>query len=577
MLGCGDGTRPATGTPAPTATPAIEPARTTGGILRLYNFDAQIQDTLDPHLTQLGPVVAMHSAVFSRVLRYEDERAGTLAPDLAERMPEQPDELSYIIRLRDNARFHDQAKSRLAYPNVAGRALTSADVRFSLERQINQNSPQARRMFRYAAWNAIDRIETPDDRTVIVRLKTPVAPFPALLAGRHAAIMPREVIDGRDEAAGDLAMIGSGPFMLDTWQPGTVVKLRRNPGWFARNDSPGGIGRGRPFMDGYDAFYSPQEDAFQRAAFERKLVDATEFTDPGVLDYTRTTLLRDIIVEERDAGGVLASRLLLDRPPFNDDRVRRAVHLAVDRRALAELLYPDMAGKPSAKLSGPIAPAMPFALHEDTLGDRPGYRVARESDIAEARQLWSAAVGDAQLEVTVIFAGVPRILPERAAPLLERQLRETLGLRIVPQVDASGNAIIGSALGRNLDGATEGVAQFTFMLEDGGVDQDEWLYAHFRSGQSMNTYRLQDSALDSQLERARREFDSDERARIGRDVQDYLLAKVNARIEYLAPVQRRLSWGYVRNPHQPLWYGSSDRLADTWLDHEHAAWLERPA
>ena len=62
------------------------------------------------------------------------------------------------------------------------------------------------------------------------------------------------------------------------------------------------------------------------------------------------------MLEETDAGGFLATRLLLDRAPFNDDRVRRALHLAVDRDALARLMYPDVEGAPSARLTGPVAP-----------------------------------------------------------------------------------------------------------------------------------------------------------------------------------------------------------------------------
>ena len=131
------------------------------------------------------------------------------------------------------------------------------------------------------------------------------------------------------------------------------MRLRRNPAWFARDDSPRGIGTGRPFLDGYDAFFSPQEDAFQRAAFQRALVDATGFVDPAALDDERKTNLADIALDETGAGGILASRFLLDRRPFNDDRVRRAIHLAIDRAALIELLYPAMDGRPSARAHRP--------------------------------------------------------------------------------------------------------------------------------------------------------------------------------------------------------------------------------
>jgi peptide/nickel transport system substrate-binding protein len=564
----------------PAVAPSLAAAGARGGMLRAYNFNAIVHDSLDPHLTQMGIVANLHSAVFSRVLRYQDERAGTIAPDLAESMPEQPDQTTYIIRLRDGVTFHDAPNYRAAYPNTAGRVLTAADVKYSIERQLNKNSPSTRHFYRQGNWSSVDRIEAPDSRTVVITLKQPDAPFLSFLAGRHAFIIPREVVDPADQANADAAMIGTGPFALESHESQVAVKLRRNPQWFARDDNPGGIGADRPFLDGYDAFFSPQEDSFQRAAFERRLVDTTGFGDGAVLDQERKTNLADIVLEETDAGTVLASRLLLDRAPFKDDRARRAVHLAVDRKALAAALYPDVDGRASARLSGPIAPVMTrWALAADNLAKRPGYRgdsAGRDEDLRQARQLWAAALSDQPIgELRVLCTGVPKIIFERAMPALQRQLSDALGLTITPVVDPSGYALIASALGRNIDGATEGVTQFTLAMEDGGADLDDWLYPHFRSGQPMNTYRLQDPQLDALLDRSRAEFDEDARRKIGIDAQDYLLAKVNARIEYLAPVERRLTWGYVRNPHLPLSYGSDQQLADTWLDTSHPSWRLR--
>ena len=91
-VGCRDKKHSAPGAKAVgSPQPALASVSSRGGILRTYNFDAMAHDSLDPHLTQMGPVANMHSAVFSRVLRYEDEHAGTIVPDLAESMPEQPE------------------------------------------------------------------------------------------------------------------------------------------------------------------------------------------------------------------------------------------------------------------------------------------------------------------------------------------------------------------------------------------------------------------------------------------------------------------------------------------------------
>lgn len=560
------------------STPLL-PASTRGGTLRVYNFDAGTYDSLDPHLTQMGTVANMHSAVFSKLLRYDDEVAGTIAPDLASAMPEQPDAQTYIIRLRDGASFHDTPKLRTAYPHAAGRPLTADDVKYSIERQVNKNSARGRHFFRRSDWDVIEKVEASDPHTVVITTKSPVAPFLNFVAGRHAFIVPADIADRSDTLATESAMIGSGPFLLDSFEPGIAVKLRRNPAWFARDDSPRGIGDGRPFLDGIDAFYSPQEDAFQRAALQRRIVDATGFADAATLDSERKTNLADLALDERGGGGFLASRFLLDRKPFSDDRVRRAIHLALDRAALLKLLYPPMDGRASAQLTGPIAPAIErWAVAADDLARRPGYRTdatGRAEDVATAKQLWAAATGGTSMELRIAFAGVPKAIPDRAAGAIAWQLSGVLGAKVTAQTDPSGQTLISAALVRNVEGATEGVAGFTFAVEDGGLDLDDSVYSQFRGGQLGNSYRLQDPQVDALLDRSRAEFDVDARHRIGLDVQEYLLAKVNARLEFFAPIERRLRWGYVRNASLPVGYGRHDQLADVWLDTAHPAWRPR--
>jgi ABC-type transport system substrate-binding protein len=219
-----------------------------------------------------------------------------------------------------------------------------------------------------------------------------------------------------------------------------------------------------------------------------------------------------------------------------------------------------------------------WALPEEDLLRRPGYLDDRPAALAEAKQLWSSATGDAPVtEIRAVFAGVPRTIPEIGVAAMQRQLNEAFGVSLVPQVDPSGGALIAAGLRLNREGASEGTIAFTFGLEDGGVDLDDWVYTQFRGGEPGNTYRLQDATLDALLDAQRVEFDADARRKLGIDIQEYLLANVNARIEYVAPVRRRLTWGYARNYGLPMWYGSDFDLADTWLDSTHAAWVGRPA
>jgi peptide/nickel transport system substrate-binding protein len=564
----------------PKSTIAKAPAGSRGGILRTYNFDAMPYDSLDPHLTMMGPIANMHAAVFSRLLRFDDEVAGSIVPDLAVAMPEQPDDTTYVFQIRDGIRFHDTERFRRAFPATAGRLLTADDVRLSIERQMDRTSPQARRMFRSGNWDVIDRIEVPDARTLILRTREPIAPMLSFFAGRHAFVIPSEVLDRADQITSADACIGTGPFVLDSLEDRVAMRLRRNPQWFARDDDPA-TGGARPYIDGYDAFLSPQEDVFQRFTFDRSSVDMTGFVDQGELGRAHAANLEDIAIEQVDAGSVLAMRLLLDRPPFLDDRARRALHLALDRTALTNLLFPIVDGAPSARPSAAIPPGVKrWALDSETVASKPGFRSdpdGRALDVREAKQLWDAAMGSTPVDLRIFFAGIPRTIPERAIEAVRAQLQGTLGVNLISQVDPSGHALLANAFMRNLDGATEGAITCTFAFEDGGVDLDDCLYPHFRSGEAMNTYRLQDPQLDSLLDQQRREFDTATRRQIGLDAQEYLLANVNARIEICAPVERRLVWGYVRNSRMPLWHGSTQDLADVWLDKSHPAFASRPA
>src|SRR5690606_41266986 len=94
----------------------------------------------------------------------------------------------------------------VTFPN--GRELTSADVKYSLERILDPETGSTKRN-NYAA---IESIETPDEHTVVLRLSQPNSALLAHLASTSASIVAREVV----EANGDLSAAdgGSGPFLL---------------------------------------------------------------------------------------------------------------------------------------------------------------------------------------------------------------------------------------------------------------------------------------------------------------------------------------------------------------------------
>ncbi len=344
----GDG-KPAAVTPRPfdPGLSSRQPARLRGGTLRLFGYESLALDTTDPHQTQFPPAYALQSAVFSKVLKYDDMYSGLISPDLAESMPEMPDEQTYIIRLRPGIHFHDTPAIRAAFPLTAGRELTAEDVRFSINRQMPLTrlaSPRSVLYYRSLQWDTIDSLRVVDPRTLEIRTKGPTAPFVHFLADTQADIIAPELVDTtRDELSGLDRMVGSGPFMLDRLEPLHLARFVRNPEWFAANDNPDGIGPDRPFLDAYEMYWPSQDNATQAAAFRAHLVDGVVLSESQRVQALADEL--GLTSTSPPGIGCVSTRLMSgnsDRASgvFADYRLRRAIHLALDRRRLGDMWMP---------------------------------------------------------------------------------------------------------------------------------------------------------------------------------------------------------------------------------------------
>ncbi len=586
LTGCAGEGEEGAPTPGPSmATPAPVPVVTRGGGYRNFSYDAMAIDTLDPHQTQFGPLYSMHASVFSKVLQYDDEIEQVMRPDLSADpngdpgMPEQPDEQTYIIRIRPNVYFHDTSEIRDKYPEVAGRQLTAEDVKYSIERQINPDSPQSALYYRRYHWEAVDKIELVDDLSLRITTKGAVAPFLHYLADRNAFIIAKELVDENDEMNEVSKMIGTGPFILEKFQAMDTVLLVRNPKWFGADDRPD-LGTGRPFLDARETLWTPESAAVVETAFKTKQIDRGGFAN--LADTYR--VLDDVgeaYVVACPQSGSPGIRFLIDRPPFDDQRRRRAIHLAIDRQTLAEQFWQGPPGRPHFHLSGPIAWMMRrWAIPQEELLQKPGYRLTpeeREEDIAEAKRLWEAAGGtEAVGSFKMIFGGIPDFIPNIALPQTVRMLREVLGVELEAEVDPTGYTSLASCTLRNTQGAATGTCEAVWGYDNGWIDLDDWLYPYFHTGGGKNSYRLSDPTVDELLDAQRIEFNYQERRDIGLELQHYLMDQVNADIKFANQNEQDMYWNYVRNPWIWNWYGNSYLFANTWIDQNAPSYADRP-
>ena len=553
----------ATPTVSATATPYVyEPAAYRGGTLHLPGYEAFVSDTLDPHQTEFGPVYSSHSAVFSKVLRYEDIERGVIVPDLAQAMPEMPDQLTYIIRLRPGVRFQQPSavlgRSASAEEKaVGGRELTAEDVKYSFERQMSETSPR-RALFRRAhQYQTIDSIKVVDPLTLEIRTKRPTAPFIHFLADSSAFIVAKELVDANDEMNRSEAMLGTGPFMWDKLRPLVESSFVRNPDWFGWGEPE----LERPYVDSYKSFFL-FDDVSVEAAFRTKKLDvAFQVNNPQWVLNLRADEPSLISVDMGFAAWVDVS-FKIDQPPYNDIRLRRAIHLATDRQQMLDAFWQGY-----GKMQGPVGSVLKqWALPQEELLTKPGYRLGKEErqqDEQEARRLYEAA-GSPDLKV--IFANQPPYIPQ-FAPQYKRQLEQVLGAKVeydkwtYPQIST---------------GMDRGDAPFVFAYDNGWIDLDDWLYPYFHTNGSKNSFGLSDSTLDGMLEAQREEFDFGERQRLGYEIQNYLLDNVLARLDFVAAIWLWVVWPYYRNFRPTPFFGNSFLMANAWLDQSQPVWGSRP-
>jgi peptide/nickel transport system substrate-binding protein len=569
------------------------PATSTGGFLTYIGFDAVVLDRYDPHQTQFGPMYSNLSSVFSKLYRYASHEEPTwdnILPDLAESAPEMIGDpnapTEYVIKLRQGVKFHDTDKIRSNFPDLAGRELTADDVIFSFERQTNADSPQKSYYYRSSQYATIESMVAEDDYTIRIKTDGPVAPFYHFLADTNAMIIPKEIVDMEPGPGGQPwdsvdsyqnrgappadRMIGTGPFLWDNLIFGIEFVAARNPEWFGWDDPD----LGRPYLDGYKATGQGLNDATVESLFRRKEIDSAGFIDNP--EWVLKILEEEPTLEfqRQQVSGWLNTRFKTYCEPFNDWRVRRAFHLAVDRQQVVDII-----GSGAWIKVGPVNNAIKtWALPDDELLALPGYRLGadREGDIAQARQLYEAA-GSPEIP-QIWFADVPAYIP-RFAPTYIETIKRNLGI----DQDITFQTVPYQRIAEGLVKPECDLAIMTWGFDNGWIDLDDWVFPYFRTGGPKNSFQVSDPDLDALLDSQRREFDIEARKQIGYDIQRYLLGETkedspaaNACLDYACPGGGAVSWPYFKNRTSWPWFGNQYWVSEAWFDQSDPSWSGRP-
>ena len=403
-----------TPTPVPTAIPTATPLPVVTGLVPKYGGIIPMTGFAnptgwDPHLGALVEDASAMSNMYNQLVEYDPINPTEVIGDLAETWALNADGKSYDFTIYDGVTWTD------------GQPLTIHDVIFSLKRIVD---PDARRPTIGALRNYLkpEGVEQVGDRTVRVNLEFPTGAFIRFFALDPMKILPKHHLTTGVDFGIFENRLGSGPFKGVSFDHGVAFEFEKNPNYFKP---------GRPFFDGIKAFLildGGTEIACYRT--ERCLMGMGTIHHIGIDDFIRLGEDADFMskFDIHWQLGASGSFVLLntERAPFDDERVRRALFLVLDRQELTEGF-----GFGKYTIGSPMSVNNPLALPQEELLALPGYRQLNgkkhPDDIAEAKRLLEEA-GLTGFKAQLVGPTVSN-LPE-IAQLVAQQFRTLLGLDI---------------------------------------------------------------------------------------------------------------------------------------------------
>jgi peptide/nickel transport system substrate-binding protein len=309
----------------------------------------------DPHGSDTYATLHFSAPFYSTLLRYNLSKFPEVEGDVAQSWTVAPDLMTYTFKLHPNVKFAD------------GTTLTSEDVKATYERL--RNPPQGVVSTRRATFADIATIETPDPQTVVFKMKAVnssmldhfASPWNVIYAAKDLTANP---------ASPRTKINGTGPFTFVEHVKGSHVSGKRNEAYFKKD---------LPYLDSYRGVFTLQAAAMLNALQGGQVLAEFRGVSPAERDRMVAAMGDKLRVEESSWTLNLLVAFNVEKKPFDDVRVRRALLMAIDRwggsRGLSRISTLRSVG-------GVIRPGSPLATPEAELAKLPGF----SKDIKKARE-----------------------------------------------------------------------------------------------------------------------------------------------------------------------------------------------
>ncbi|MER3404099.1 MAG: hypothetical protein C4289_02060 [Chloroflexota bacterium] len=489
LQACAPAARP---TPTPAAVPtsqvaqaavlrAPEPNPKRGGTLRIA-----VGVTTAHFDIHQGAATHVLCHMYNNLVRWNlADGLRSIIPDLAQRWEISAEKLVYTFYLRDGVKFHD------------GTPFSAEDVVATFRRIVWP--PQGIVSPNRELFSVVDKVEAVDRLTVRFTLKEPRAYFLELLADPSSVIYSKKSLDENGQDLRRVIAPGTGAFVFKEHKQAERWVFERNPSYWEPE---------LPYIDRMEWLHVP-------AWSDRGTAVLTGQADLS-WNVSRETWeegqRRKDIVQVNTLANFGAYAVLFNarKKPFDDPRVRRAIHLAVSRQDLIKAFQTQE----WINLTRWIPYGDKFATPPEQIGRLPGYRPDKSEDIATARRLLAeAGYADGIRGVDFLAASVAPHA-EIMAPAFQDQLKRTLNIETRIRVTE-----------RALLGDEQQKGNFDIVLDTPGhilSDISPLANTYWKTGGSRNWGGYSNADFDRVLRQYDTETDAQKRRQLADQLQDLL-------------------------------------------------------
>ena len=510
---------------------APEPNPKRGGVLR-YGITMR-PPHFDVHQSGTINNLGSQGCMFDNLIRRDPRDSGkTIIPDLAHSWEIAKDGKTYTFHLRQGVQFHDGAE------------LTAEDVKATFDRIAKP--PQGISIPRSVLFKAVSEIVAPDKYTVQFKLAEPrpISFIMSAIASGWNVILRKKTLEDNNYNLRKVEIYpGTGPFRSKQRVENEKWVMEKNPNYW---------NKGLPYLDGIEFYHALPFSTELGSAVLSGRVDYIRITDPVTarkakdMPGLKTTAFNQSVIQ-----GCWANS---KKKPFDDTRVRRALHLAFDRHTLVDVVK-DVA---PMRVGGFVYPFSEFATPTEELFKRVGYQTDSTAAAKEAKALLAAAGHPSGIQgLDFLVRDVPtfKLWAQAIQAMLQETLNVQCNLRTVVEsvwFDDTQNGHFDLAVG----------AIVSTLL-----DPSDYFNAWYRTGGPQNYGFWNNEKFNALVEQIDRELDAAKRKDLVRQAE--AIMEQDPPVLPVAWEQINDVWyDYVKGHNPYEYFGIYDvaRLDTFWLD-----------